>query len=246
LVHFLAASSKSFHLRSFIFTPCRSQASFCYIQYQSGSIPISQYLKKENLKQEYCGLCAIDHMPNCYYVYYDYPKQYGDDTNTGYQGFDYKGIIRENSNEIRLSSIPKEQSGTQIAILYYNPDAYSIHAKKFTEYTEWLKNRNTDRYVDTENHGQQIDGKNIMHCVRLIDCAIEIAQTGDLTVFRPNREELLNIRKGNCNLNNIIKQAEDKILLMDELFSKSDLPDNVDMEFKHNLILEVRNRYYND
>jgi len=27
---------------------------------------------------------------------------------------------------------------------------------------------------------------------------------------------------------------------------QSNLPDSVDMEFKHNLILEVRNRYYND
>jgi len=224
----------------------KTPLDFCYIQYQSGSIPISQYLKKENLKQEYCGLCAIDHMPNCYYVYYDYPKQYGDDTNTGYQGFDYKGIIRENSNEIRLSSIPKEQVGQHLGIMYYNADAYSIHCKKHTEYLTWLENRNTDRYVDTDNHGQQIDGKNIMHCMRLIDCALEIAQTGNLTVFRPNRDELLDIRKGKCNLEKIIQDAEDKIQLMDELFSKSDLPDGVDLEVKHNLILEVRNCYYND
>jgi len=223
----------------------KTPLDFCYVQYQQGSIPVLDFLKKEQLKQEHCGLCAIDHMPNCYLLYYDYVAQFAT-PEMNYVGLGYKGICGDNSNGIRLSSIPKEQSGTQIAILYYNPDAYSIHAKKFTEYTEWLKNRNTDRYVDTENHGQQIDGKNIMHCMRLIDCAIEIAQTGNLTVFRPNREELLNIRKGNCNLNNIIKQAEDKILLMDELFSNSNLSDGVDLEFKHNLILEVRNCYYND
>lgn len=221
----------------------KTPLDFCYIQYNGGSIPIVEFLKREQLKQELCGLCAIDHMPNCYYVYYDYVRQFTT-PEMNYKGLEYKGIIGEDSNELRLSSIPKEQVGQHLGIMYYNADAYSIHCKKHTEYLEWLKNRNTDRYVDTENHGQQIDGKNIMHCVRLIDCALEIAQTGNLTVFRPNREELLNIRKGNCNLNDIIKQSEDKIALMDELFSKSNLPDNVDMEFKHNLILEVRNEYY--
>ena len=53
----------------------------------------------------------------------------------------------------------KEQVGQHLGIMYYNADAYSIHCKKHTEYLEWLKNRNADRYVDTENHGQQIDGK---------------------------------------------------------------------------------------
>ena len=219
----------------------KTPLDFCYIQYNGGSIPIMNFLSKEGLRSKHVGLCAIDHMPNCYFVYYDHVADYKPDW---YEGLGYKGICGEDSNELRLSSIPKEQVGQHLGIMYYNADAYSIHCKKHTEYLEWLKNRNTDRYVDTENHGQQIDGKNIMHCVRLIDCALEIAQTGNLTVFRPNREELLNIRKGNCNLNDIIKQSEDKILLMDELFSKSDLPDNVDMEFKHNLILQIRNDYY--
>lgn len=223
----------------------KTPLDFCYIQYNGGSIPILQFLKNNELFQDCCGLCAIDHMPNCYYVYYDYVAQYAS-PEMNYKGLGYKGICGEDSNEIRLSSIPKEQVGHHLGIMYYNADAYSIHCKKHTEYLEWLKNRNTDRYVDTENHGQQIDGKNIMHCVRLIDCALEIAQTGNLTVFRPNREELLNIRKGNCNLNDIIKQAEEKIELMDHLFETSDLPDGVDLEVKHNLILEVRKCYYND
>lgn len=221
----------------------KTPLDFCYVQYQQGSIPVLDFLRKEDLKQEHCGLCAIDHMPNCYLMYYDYVAQYAT-PEMNYRGLEYKGICGENSNEIRLSSIPKEQIGTQIAILYYNPDAYSIWSKKYTEYLNWLENRNTNRYVDTENHGQQIDGKNIMHCVRLIDCALEIARTGNLTVLRPNRDHLLRIRKGECNLEKIIRDAEESIQLMDKLFEESDLPDSVDMEFKHNLILEVRNEYY--
>lgn len=220
----------------------KTPLDFCYIQYNGGSIPILDFCKKEGLNQELCGLCAIDHMPNCYYVYYDYVAQYATQE-MNYIGFGYKGICGEDSNEIRLSSIPKEQVGHHLGIMYYNPDAYSIHCKKHTEYLQWLENRNTDRYVDTEKHGQQIDGKNIMHCVRLIDCALEIARTGNLTVFRPNRDHLLKIRKGECNLEKIIRDAEDSIQLMDELFSKSNLPVNVDLEFKHNLILEVRDCY---
>ncbi len=127
-----------------------------------------------------------------------------------------------------------------MTVIYYNKDAYSLHCKEYNQYQTWLKERNTQRYVDTKNHGQQIDGKNLMHCVRLLNCAREIAEHGRFDVFRPNREELLKIRKGDVDLKNLINWAENELLEIDELFQKSNLPENCDFEKCSDLIKEVR------
>jgi hypothetical protein len=39
------------------------------------------------------------------------------------------------------------------------------------------------------------DAKNAAHCIRLLRMASECLRTGELTVFRPDAEELLEIRR---------------------------------------------------
>ena len=209
----------------------KSLLDFCYVNVIDQVIHLDKWMKRSNFVQERCGLRAISHMPGCYLLYYDFKGDLG-----------YKGIAFENSNDIRLSSIPKGKD--PITLFYYNKDAYSIHCKEFNEYQEWLNNRNTQRYVDTTKHGQQIDGKNMMHCMRLIDCGIEIAQTGAFSVMRPNKDELLAIRRGEVNLEDILLEAERKLRVMETLFKESNLPDDVDKELIHNLILQTRHEYW--
>ena len=213
---------------------------FCMIWQNGKSIPLTRFLRENNFNPKLCGLAGLDKMKDNYSLYYDYQAAYGDTANVKIEPLGYRGINFEDSNSIILSNIPKEQDS--IGIISYNKDGYSEHCKDYREYIKWLENRNTQRYVDTQ-HRQQIDGKNLMHCMRLIDCGIEIAKTGNLTVFRPNREELLDIRYGKVDLNNIISEAEKKLAYMDELFKKSNLPDKVDLEKCHSLILSIRKNY---
>ena len=110
----------------------------------------------------------------------------------------------------------------------------------FMQYTDWLKNRNTQRYVDIETHGQQIDGKNLLHCKRLLDMALEIAEQKTIIVRRPNAQDLLKIRRGEINLEQFMEQAENDILRLNAYFEKSDLPEDVDDDFVNDLLLEVR------
>jgi hypothetical protein len=70
--------------------------------------------------------------------------------------------------------------------------------------------------------------------------AMEIAETGKLNVRRPNADYLLSIRHGKVPLEDIIKQAEEDILKLDELYANSDLPEKVDMEFLNDLLLQIR------
>lgn len=85
-----------------------------------------------------------------------------------------------------------------------------------------------------------IDGKNLLHCRRLLDMAIEIAEQGNIIVNRPNSSELLKIRKGEIDLKNIITKAEEDILRLDSLYASSSLPDTVDTNVVNDLLLTIR------
>ncbi len=219
----------------------KTPLDFCYVLEVNRSIPLEAWLKQNRLKQEYCGLCAVDHFPGTYLLYYDWIAEHKGST-------EYRGIVFEDSNDIRLTSISKGQEKMIECTIHYNKDAYSKHCREYNEYLNWKANRNVARYVDTvaANLGKQqkIDSKNMMHCIRMLDCAEEIARTGNLTVKRPNAEYLLSIRKGEVSLEDILQQATEKIAGLKELFDNSSLPDEVDKEFCHNLVNQVRKEYW--
>lgn len=145
------------------------------------------------------------------------------------------------SNQLRLSSVPKGEKS--FATIIYNKDGYSEHCKDYREYQEWLEKRNVQRYVDVKNHNQQIDGKNMMHCARLLDMCIEIAKGEGINVRRSNKEELLNIRKGKVDLNSLIEQYEEKIVYIEKLFKESNLPDEVDFKLLEDILIKIRKKF---
>jgi hypothetical protein len=210
----------------------KTPIDFVYVHVDGKTVPVKKYLKDNNLHQDKCGLVALDHFRDCYALYYDV------------NNFGYKGIILEDSNEIRLSSVPKGEM--PLTVVYYNKDGYTVHCKDYREYTDWLKNRNTQRYIDIKSHDQQIDGKNLLHCRRLLDMAVEIAKTGDIKVRRPNAEYLKSIRKGLVPLEDIISEAENDIKGLDELYKNSNIPDKVDKGVSNKILLEIRHYLMNE
>ena len=205
---------------------------FCYVLTAKGTIKLKSWLlthKGDLSKQENYGVSKV---PNARDMYYLFPK---------FAGLKYKGIcnIDETSNELRLSSIPKSEIDNFIPMTY-NKDGYVEHCKDYRSYQDWLKNRNENRYVDTAKHGQMYDGKNLLHCRRLLDIAIEISELKTINVKRPNAEYLLKIKKGEFYLETIINKAEQDIKKLPELFKKSGLPEDVDKKFVNDLLLEIR------
>lgn len=215
----------------------KTPLDFCYIHQNGKTISLESFLKKNDIEQEKCGLVKLNHFDNCYAMYYDV---IGD----GNQKF--KGIVNENSNELRLSSISKEfdkiykDFKLSPFVLCYNKDGYSTHCKDYKSYQTWLKERNTNRYHTNKSHGQIYDSKNLSHCRRLLDIAKEIAETGTFSVRRSNAEYLLSIKRGDMPLTQIIDSAEKDITGLKELYDRSDLPDDVDKEFVKNLLLQIR------
>lgn len=210
----------------------KSILDFCFVITPIGSRPLKDWLRYQKGDRAYqtnYGVSCINHAKDLYFIY----------PSNGSLG--YHGIANEaeTSNDLRLSSIPVSEipKGT---VMSYNKDGYMMHCKDYREYNDWLSKRNTQRYVDIEGHNQQIDGKNILHCRRLLDTAKEIATLKTIQVRRPNAEYLLKIRKGLVPLQEIIDQSEQDIADLNLIFQNSDLPEDIDPNFTQELLTQIR------
>lgn len=205
---------------------------FCYITDDGNTLSLKKWLQINNLVQENCGLVNLNHLRNMYALYYD---------NTGDLGF--KGIIqKETSNEVSLSSVPKEMKPK--TYLYFNREGYSSYCKDYREYWEWVEKRNDERYQNTLQHGKNYDAKNMMHTIRLLEMAEDIALQKKIIVRRPNREYLLQIRRGEFSYEELVALADQKIYGIESLFAASDLPEQPDLRIANQLLISLRRQWY--
>jgi hypothetical protein len=221
----------------------KTPLDFCYIHRGEKSISLVNFMEEKGMDQRFCGLSNIPHSRDTYALFYDFKEE---ETNGEIKNLGFKGIAFEDSNQVRLSSIPVDVPKNYfIGHISYNKDGYSQHCKDYLSYQEWLEKRNESRWVDVQSHGQKIDGKNMMHCMRLIQMSREIAEGKGIIVKRPNASELISIRKGEVDLQTLIDNVENEILEIDNLFDNSNLPNSVDSDFVHNLLVKIRNQVYN-
>lgn len=207
----------------------KSPLDFCYVFHDGCTIPLTTFLNNKKINQEECGIVNLSNSRDNYVLYHN-------------KNLPYRGVVVEESNQLRLSSVPKGEK--PICYFSYNKDGYINHCKDFKSYWDWVEDRNPERYQTNSEHGKGYDSKNMMHCHRLLDMAIEILEGKGINVRRPNREELLKIRSGEKDYNELILEAENKITLMDELFEKSDLPDEINYDFIHDLLVDIRKKFY--
>jgi predicted nucleotidyltransferase len=212
----------------------KTPLDFCYIHVGEHSYNLREYLEKNKMSQEHCGLSKSPHGRDVYALFYteEFAK--------------FKGIAFEDSNDIRLSSIPKDlPEACFVGHISYNKDGYTSHCNDYKSYQTWLENKNEQRWVDVKAHGQKIDGKNMMHCRRLLEMAKEIAEGKGIIVRRQNAQELIAIRKGEVDLESLIQRAEHDIKEIDELFKNSNLPDSVDKDLVNSILVDIRKEFYN-
>jgi len=238
---------------------------FVYVIEGEKSIPW-KFWNDDSYEEKFIGVVNVPNARDIYAVYFDqhaeecFSEKYSEEKREenkiyhkekyGYYGLSYKGLVKTGeganvaeSNQLRLSSIPKGE--TPICVVTYNKDGYTQHCKDYLSYQEWLENRNEARWVDVKSHGQKIDGKNMMHCKRLMGMAREIAEGKGIIVRRPDAEYLISIRKGEIDLQTLIDGVESEIIEIDNLFNSSNLPDFVDNNFVNNLIIKIRKLVYN-
>lgn len=207
---------------------------FCYVSKDSGSLPLKKWLELNGLEQEDCGLVNLPHFKDVYGLFVDTEKRFG-----------YKGIIRKKTaTSVLLSSIPKGQPAA--TYLYFNQDGYASYCKEYREYWDWVEQRNEARYQQNLAHGKNYDTKNMMHTFRLLEMAVEILQDGKITVERPNRAELLAIRRGEWSYEELMEQADQKMEAVERAYQKSQLPDAPNRETIEQLLVKLRHDFYKD
>ena len=161
--------------------------------------------------------------------------------------FGYSGIVHpdeiDKSNEVRLSSVPKGEM--PICKMSYNKDAYTCHCRDYHDYKEWETKRNPVRYEG--NLGHNYDAKNVMHCMRLVRMAKELAQGKGFNVVRDwDRQYLLDIRNHKFEYEDVMAQLEKEKAEMEDAIKTCTLPDYVDIEKVNKMLIEARERVYED
>lgn len=222
----------------------KSLLDFCYVLQGYDSVPLSTWLQgfpsagrvsegQGGLLQEHCGLINLPNSKGMYALFYDATATLG-----------YRGIIKnELSNEVALSSIPKGEK--EIAYLSCNQDGYSKYCKEYKEYWEWIEKRNDDRYNTNQEHGKNYDSKNMMHTIRLLQTAEQILSKGTLNIRVSNREELLSVKAGAMEYDNLLEMADDLIASIEKHHEISTLRDMPDVAKATAVLVGIREELYN-
>jgi hypothetical protein len=207
---------------------------FCYITAGIGSKPAREWLQEKGWVQEHCGLVNVPHIKNLYALFYD---------TTPEASLKFSGIYRnDTSNDVSLSNVPAGIAPATYCS--FNKDGYSTHCKEYKEYWDWVENRNQERYANTLQHGKNYDAKNMMHTIRLLDMAEEIALQKRILVRRPNLDKLLKIRGGVYSYDELLTLSEKKMERIERAYKTSDLPEQPDYQKINLLLADLRKKFY--
>lgn len=242
----------------------KTPIDFCYIMTDGKSIGLRKWLADRNLDQKFCGVVALSNARDSYALYFDcvseelfnglISESIAEELKENRRlkgkpmGYGFKGIELENSNEIRLSSVPKLETIPDgevqfLGYLSYNKDGYIQHCKDYREYHDWAKKRNPERY--NNNLKQNYDTKNISHCVRLLSVAQEIAQGKGIILHRTHdRQFLMDIKLGMVEYDVAMEYAQNIANSLEELYKNSSLPDDSDFQYLNDKLIEIRKKLY--
>ena len=204
---------------------------FCYCILDGKTIKLSEWLNIKHYKEVFCGLSKVNHIKDLYTLYYN-------------EELNYKGIIKdENSNDIRLSEIPKNE--IPVGYFIFQKDEYSSYCMKYKEYWEWIKLRNEDRYTTNVEHDKGYDSKNMMHTIRLLRVAKELLLTGNLNVKRvDDSENLLAIKNGEYSYDEVMIMVEKLQSEIEEISSKKKFATSSDVEKHTKFLINLRTKLY--
>lgn len=133
----------------------------------------------------------------------------------------------------------REKYGAPILMVRFDKDQYKAAKEKWDQYWTWKRNRNVTRSELEEQFGY--DTKHAMHLVRLLRMGVEILTAGEVIVKRPDAQELLEIRAGAWDYDELVKYAEDlDNTVRGELYTNTLLPKKPDIKFAAQLLMGVQ------
>ena len=203
---------------------------FCYVLEGYGSKQLVKWLAARKVEQRHCGLVRIPHIHDSYALFIGAEGEYG-------------GIIRgEDSDDVHTSSIPVSREPA--AIMTFNKDAYRKSCKAHQEYWAWVKNRNEVRYRTNIEAGKDFDTKNMMHVFRLIGMAEDIVRKKQIITERPEREDLLKIKRGERGYVDLLQEADTRLAILEDEYKRTDLPPEPDRQRALEVLFRIRDGFY--
>lgn len=249
---------------------------FCRIMIDGQTKDLRKWLASNGYDQKFCGVVRLSNARDSYALYYDWVSHNlfnhteneialnlnncrtiienlkNERRSKGLpMGYGFKGIEMDNSNEIRLSSVPKldnlskeEQSWIVfLGNISYNKDGYIKHCKDYEQYWSWVKNRNPERY--NNNLKQNYDTKNISHCLRLLSVAKEIGEGKGLILKRTHdRQFLMDVKYGKVEYAEAMIYAENIMKDLPEIYKNSNLPEIPDFDYLNSNLINFRKLLY--
>jgi hypothetical protein len=214
----------------------------CHIVEGEQTVPAEHWLAAQGMQAERCGLSALPHVRDGYALFYNDDCQESSARFNGLFHSDPAENSASRSQDVCLSSIPKGMKPR--AWLVFNKDEFARRQREYHDYRQWEAARNQERYQGTLAHGGGYDAKNMMHTFRLLRMAKEIATTGKPLVRRPDREELLAIKAGDFDYEDLMAKAAQELVEIDAGFAECQLPDAPDVQQIESWAVEIRRAWY--
>ncbi len=162
-------------------------------------------------------------------------------------GVSARGVFR--NGNLCMESIPKEDENTRfLGLLIFNRHAFEQAKVKHHQYWDWKCNRNEARWRSEETGELDYNAKNLMHTFRLLYSGLNIMRHGEplVRVGATMRDELLVIRNGKFDYEELVTRAELLAQELDSLKKHSPLPEQADPERVDQLLLEITERWEAD
>lgn len=121
--------------------------------------------------------------------------------------------------------------------IMHQEQAYGNAKRNWDSYHSWSQSRNKKRAALEAKFGYDV--KHAMHLVRLLRMGKEILETGQVNVWRDDREELVSIRNGAWSYEQTDEYADKMYLEIGVAAKNSTLPDAVDKEFLDELCSNI-------
>jgi len=141
-----------------------------------------------------------------------------------------------------LLSLPIDMIGSGLKEEVAQERAYEDAMTDWQAYQDWEKHRNPARKDMEAKYGYDV--KHAMHLVRLVRMAKEILRDGEVHVFRPDREELLQIRRGEWPFERILEAMDNSDYELEEMYHKSTLREKPDHKGISDLYMDICERTY--
>ena len=84
----------------------------------------------------------------------------------------------------------------------------------------------------------------MMHTFRLLETALDIARHGEIRPRRPNRDELLAIKRGESSYEDLLEKAERLMAEVEMAFDAADLPETGNAASALAALIRVREQVY--